>query len=78
MVTTNTENMVSVGCWVEVQDGQLQEGWRIVPSEDSDAMRRWISEECPLAQALLGHRAGDQVRVQGPEGRFRVTILAVA
>ncbi len=68
---------VRVGSWVEIEDGSLREGWRIVGVEDADAARRMISEECPLAQALLGHRAGDQVRVQGPEGRFPVTILHV-
>jgi transcription elongation GreA/GreB family factor len=40
-------------------------------------MRRRISEHCPLGRALLGHRVGDEVRVQGPEGRWPVLILAV-
>ena len=69
---------VGIGSWVEVQDGQLREGWRIVPTEEADAMRRRISVSTPLARALLGHKAGEQVRVDGPEGRRLVSILSVA
>ena len=68
---------VTVGSWVEVRDGQLEEGWRIVPAEEADAMRRRISEATPLARALLGHQVGEQVRVDGPEGRRLVSILSV-
>ncbi len=68
---------VQVGSWVEVQDGELREGWRIVDASEADAMRRRISAETPLARALLGRRVGDQVRVQGPGGRWAVTILHV-
>jgi transcription elongation factor GreA len=69
---------VRLGCWVQVRDGQLEEDWRIVPAEEADAMRRRISEQTPLARALLGHQVGDQVRVDGPEGRRVVAILSVA
>ena len=68
---------VTVGSWVEVRDGQLEEGWRIVPAEEADAMRRRISEATPLARALLGHQVGEQVRVDGPEGRRLVSILGI-
>jgi transcription elongation GreA/GreB family factor len=43
----------------------------------SDALRRWISADTPMARALLGHRVGEQVRVERPGGRWPVTILAV-
>jgi transcription elongation GreA/GreB family factor len=35
-----------------------------------------ISVESPLAQALLGRRAGEQVEVRAPGGRYRCRILA--
>jgi transcription elongation GreA/GreB family factor len=70
------QHTVRLGSWVEVQDGELREAWRIVSRHEADAMRRLISEETPLAQALLGHRASERVRVLGPERRM-VTILSV-
>lgn len=68
--------IVQLGSWVEVQDGDLREGWRIVSRHEADATRRLISEETPLAKALLGHRVSERVKVLGPERRM-VTILSV-
>jgi transcription elongation factor GreA len=70
------DETVKLGSWVEVQDGDLREGWRIVSRHEADAMRRLISEETPLAKALLGHKASERVKVLGPERRT-VTILSV-
>jgi transcription elongation factor GreA len=68
-----------VGDVVHIQDGQLEEWWRIVPPEEADAARRLISEETPMAQALLGHRAGETVHVRAPGATrgWPVTIVAV-
>jgi transcription elongation GreA/GreB family factor len=71
------DGKATVGAWVTIQDGESEELWRIVPRIEADVLRRWMSEECPLARAILGHAAGDVVQVQGPEGRRLVTVLAV-
>ncbi len=71
------DGVVRVGSLVRVRDGELLEWWRIVASHDADAMKRCISEETPVARALLGRRLGDHVVTEGPNGRWTVTILAV-
>jgi len=69
---------VTVGSRVQVSDPDYGvETYRIVPHEESDPARRAISEDCSLAQALLGHRAGQRVRVQAPFGNRYVTVLDV-
>jgi transcription elongation factor GreA len=74
----NQDQTVRVGSWVEIHDGDLREGWRIVAAHDADISRRLLSEEVPLAKALLGHGPGDVVRVREPRGGSRnVTILDV-
>src|SRR5262249_44511615 len=73
----NDSGSVMLGSWVTVKDRELQEAWRVVDPAEADAARRLISADCPLGRALLGHRAGDQVRVDSPGGRWPVTILAV-
>jgi transcription elongation GreA/GreB family factor len=55
---------VQLGDVVDVQDGQLREWWRIVPHVEADAVRRWISDESPLGEALLGHHVGEVVSVR--------------
>jgi transcription elongation GreA/GreB family factor len=49
-----------------------------VGGEEADAVSRRISTESPLAVALLGHSAGDQVKVRAPGGLRSVTILDIA
>jgi transcription elongation factor GreA len=74
----NEERVVRIGSWVQIRDGEIEEGWRIVAAIEADAARRLISEETPLARALLGHSAGEVVSVRGPHGgRWQVTILSV-
>jgi len=71
------EHEVHVGDVVQVRDGEIEEWWRIVPGDQADAKRRWISVETPMARALLGRRAGEQVRVERRGGRWPVMIIAV-
>jgi transcription elongation GreA/GreB family factor len=71
------DGIVRLGSLVGVREGSLVEWWRIVPTHEADAMRRWISEETPLARALLGRRVGDRVRTEAPGGRWTVTIVGV-
>ncbi len=73
----NHDCLIRVGSWVEVRDGELLEGWRIVSADEADAGQRLISADCPLARALLGHHAGDRVSVRGPQEAREVTILDV-
>jgi transcription elongation GreA/GreB family factor len=74
----NEERVVRIGSWVQIRDGEIEEGWRIVVAIEADAARRLISEEASLARALLGHAAGEVVSVRGPHGvRWPVTILSV-
>ncbi len=68
---------VEVGSWVRVRDGDLEESWRIVASHEADALRYRMSEDSPMARALLGRRGGERVRVRRPGGHGLVTILGV-
>ena len=60
-----------------VQDGELEELWRMAPRIEADVLRGWISEECPLARAVLGHAASDVIQVPAPEGHRLPTVPAV-
>jgi transcription elongation GreA/GreB family factor len=71
------DGIVRLGSLVRVRGGDLTEWWRIVAEHEADALRRCISEETPLARALLGRQVGEQVRTEAPGGRWVVTILGV-
>ena len=51
---------------------------RIVTTLRQDALKGLISKESPVARAVLGHRAGEIVRVELGEGRgYELTIKSV-
>ena len=67
---------VRVGSAVKLRYGALEEAWSIVDAAEADAAEGRISAETPLARALLGRRAGDQVTVHSAKP-YAVTILHV-
>ncbi|MET9490066.1 GreA/GreB family elongation factor [Nocardia sp. NPDC052001] len=66
--------------WVTIErvaaDGTEQR-FKIVSSDDADAVLGWVSEESPLGRAVTGAHAGDVVDVQGVRNPFQVKVLAV-
>jgi len=61
-----------------VETGGQPETFHIVGPAESDPSQGRISDESPLGRALIGHRAGDQVVVQTPEGPIEFKILGVS
>ena len=75
----NTER-VHIGSTVKVKD--LEDGsvttYRIVGSTESDPFGGRISDESPVGKALLGHRAGDQVEVEIPNGVMQYMVVEIS
>ncbi len=71
-------SIVEVGSTVVVAvDDEEPERYTIVGVAETDPGRGWISNECPLAVAVLGHKAGDVVTVMAPSGDWQVRIISV-
>jgi len=72
-------DVVTLGSKVTVmeQDGH-PEVFNIVGPTESSPGRGRISNESPLGRSLMGHRAGDWIMVQTPDGPIRFEILDVA
>ena len=69
---------VHFGAWVTVEDeGGEAKTYRIVGADESDLERGCISIDSPVARALLGKRAGDELTVRVPKGEVAYTIAAV-
>jgi transcription elongation factor GreA len=69
---------VKIGSLVRVMDREGEEEYTIVGGEEADAACRRISMESPLAIALLGRSAGEEVKVRAPGGLRAVMIMRVA
>ncbi|MDO1605581.1 transcription elongation factor GreA [Lactobacillus sp. YT155] len=69
---------VSVGKKVTIAEkGEDPEEYVIVGSAESDPLSGKISNDSPIAKALLGKKVGDEVEIQTPGGSFKVTIQSV-
>lgn len=70
---------VSVGRKVTFQElpDEDPETYQIVGQSEADPMTGKISNESPIAQALIGHKINDEVAIQIPNGSMNVRILTV-
>ncbi|MBR1983823.1 MAG: transcription elongation factor GreA [Clostridia bacterium] len=70
---------VSLGSKVEIIDNESGEtlSYEIVGTTEADVEQGRISNESPIGNALLGHKAGDTVTVKVPAGVTTITIKKV-
>lgn len=70
---------VSVGSVISLLDLTSNKKFecKIVGSIETDPLEGKISNECPLAKCIMGHKAGDEVNVKGIETPYKVRILEV-
>ena len=71
--------VVSIGCVVKVKDLTYDEmvEYKIVSSAEADPSRLIISNESPVGKALMGHKVGDVVEIQVPDGSIIFQIVEI-
>ena len=57
-------------------DDEVEE-YRIVGSKEADPAKFKISNESPLAQGVMGHKAGEVCTVESPNGSYQVEIVEI-
>ena len=74
------DGKVSIGCEVELKydDDDDIECYTIVGSQEADPFNNKISNESPIAAAILGKKAGDTVEVCSPDGMYKVNIVRIS
>ena len=69
---------IRFGATVQVEnEAGDEETWTIYGEDEVDIERRIISWKSPLARALMGKEAGDEVVFQAPGGKREVVVLDV-
>lgn len=59
-----------------VDDKEFEE-YKIVGSTEADPFKNKISNESPIAKAIIGAKSGDIVEVESPNGTYQVEITAI-
>jgi len=57
-----------LGNTVVVEVNKIEKTYQIVGAQEADPLNGKISNESPLGNAFLGHKAGDKVEVRTPAG----------
>lgn len=70
---------VSIGCKVKIRDLEYKEDfeYKIVGSTEANSLKGKISNESPVGMALLGHKAGETVKVETAAGELSYKILSI-
>ena len=60
-----------------VEDGEEEE-YSIVGSQEADPSNNKISNESPIAKAIMGKKVKDVVSVESPAGKYEVRIKKIS
>ncbi|MDX9865357.1 MAG: transcription elongation factor GreA [Anaerolineaceae bacterium] len=73
------KNVVSIGSHVTVkEDGYPEETYFMVGPKEADPVNGRISYKSPIGEALLGHKKGDVIRIETPDGDIQLTIVEIS
>ena len=78
IATNAKKGAINVGSTVTVVDEDGDEDtYTLVGSIEADSFNNKISNESPLGIALIGHKEGDNVAVESPNGTYSLKIVKV-
>ncbi|MFZ6021235.1 MAG: transcription elongation factor GreA [Chloroflexota bacterium] len=71
-------NEIGIGDYVTIQEENFEpERYHLVGPKEADPSNGKISHESPIGKALMGHKVGDVVVVDTPNGEIRLKILKI-
>jgi len=72
-------DVISVGATAKVRDLEFGDELEItiVGSAEADPTQMKISNEAPIGKGLLGHKVGDRVDIQIPDGTISYEVLEI-
>ena len=73
------KDTITLSSIVRVRDieDDVEEEYEIVGSQEANPKSGRISDDSPVGQGLIGHRAGDTVVIHAPAGDLKFEILSV-
>lgn len=79
VISEVSKDVINVGSKIKLQyieDDETEE-YTIVGSKEADPFANKISNESPIAKAIIGKKAGEVVTVDSPNGKYSVKIVEI-
>lgn len=79
IIIMSKSNEVRIGATVTIKyvDDSETEEYKIVGSKEADPAENRISNESPIAKSITGHKKGDVVTVESPNGKYNIEIVEI-
>ena len=79
LIETKESDKVTLGSTVEIKyvDDNEEDEYKIVGSQEADPFSSKISNESPIAKALLNRKVGEVVEVESPNGSYKIEITGI-
>ena len=75
----NVTDTVSIGNTIKIFDAEFEEEieYTLVGSAEADPFNGKISNESPIGATIIGHKVGDTIEVDTPDGTISLKILEI-
>ena len=79
IITEGASDRVKMGVNVTIkyEDDDDTEEYKIVGSMEADPFDNKISNESPIAKAIMGKKKGDVVTAESPNGKYNIEIIEI-
>ena len=79
LIEKRDTDKVGLGTTVTIKyvDDEDVEEYRIVGSKEADPSNNKVSNESPLAKAIMGAKVGDTCTVESPNGNYNVIVMEI-
>lgn len=79
VIDNQAKDKVSIGCKVKIRyvEDDEEDEYSIVGSQEADPFANKISNESPIAKAIIGKKKGETVIVESPNGNYSVEIIDI-
>ncbi len=79
IIENSSNGIVGLGSTVNIKyiDDDEEDEYKIVGSQEADPFMSKISNESPIAKALLNKKVGDIVEVESPNGVYKIEITEI-
>lgn len=79
IISGTKSSTIKIGSTVEIEyiDDKETETYKIVGSTEADPFENKISNESPIAVAILGKKVGETVSIESPNGNYDIKIVSI-